>query len=978
MGELISSLTRMIDSDYFVPILIVSCNQYCILRGNNSNDRRESRVKMIVKRWRRAAAAALCGALLCSCELAPPAAKTESAALSVVDLRVESLESPLGIGTLVPRLSWQILSDQRAVIQSAYEIRVARTERELAQNSLWDSGRIVSGQSIELDYAGPALSSRQRYFWQVRIWDAHGMVSPWSETSYWETGLLSAQDWQADWIAPAETSGPAEGVEPAPLLRRTFRLKAGVRSARAYVTSLGLYELHLNGHRVGEQQLTPGWTSFDKRLQYQTYDVTHMLIAGENAIGVILGDGWYIGPIGLRKSSASNAAGDAARRRALLLQLQITYLDGHEETITSDGAWKASTGPILSSGIYSGETYDARLERVGWLRPGYDDRGWSSVETIPGPKDNLVAPVSPPVTRHEELRPVRVFKTPDGDSVVDLGQNMVGWVRLKVRGRAGTTVTMRHAEILDGKGNLYTANLRKAGQEIRYTLKGGGMEVYEPHFTYQGFRYVAVAGYPGRLTRNSITGIVVHSNLALTGQFRTSNSVVNQLQHNILWGQKGNFVDVPTDCPQRDERLGWTGDAQLFSPTAAFNMDVDGFFTKWLADLAADQRQDGSVPWVVPDVLIGFGGQAAAGAAGWGDAATIIPWNLYLAYADTHVLQAQYESMRRWVEYERSRAGETYIWAGGFQFGDWLDYFSAAKHTNAGSTSPDLIATAYFAHSVDILERTAKLLGKSDDAARYAALFESIAKAFNDKFVTADAHVGEGTQTAYVLALDFDLLPEAMRKPAAELLAQDVREKGHLTTGFLGTPRLLAMLSRYGYLSEGYMLLNRTAFPSWLYQVEHGATTIWERWDGIKPDGTLQDESMNSFNHYAYGAVGAWMYEVMAGINVDANDPGYKHVIIKPQPGGGFSAVSASHESPYGRVATAWDLHAGIMQLRVEVPANTRATVELPGAKLAEVRESGRPLAQAQGITNAEEQEASVILEAGSGRYNFRYPLNPP
>jgi alpha-L-rhamnosidase len=916
-------------------------------------------------------AAALIAACLQSPHPATALAQAHNDTLQVAELRVDSLRNPLGTGAAPPRLSWQIKSEQRSILQGAYQVRVARSAQELASAPLWDSGKVFSSQSIQKTYLGPALVSRQRYFWNVRVWDGQGNASPWSAVSYWETGLLEPNDWQASWIAPRERA------QPAAFLRHNFSLKPGILSARVYVTGVGLYELHLNGRRVGEQLLSPGWTSYDRRLQYQTYDVTSMLLAGENAIGVVLGDGWYIGPIGFQKPpSAESAAG--SRQRALILELHVTYLDGHEDIVKSDAAWKSAIGPILSSGIYSGETYDARLERVGWSLPQYDDGDWSDVETLALSKDNLIAPVSPPVTRHEELRPVRIFKTPDGDTVADFGQNMVGWVRLRVRGNSGQTVTLRHAEVLDQHGNLYTANLRKADQTIRYTLKGGGAEVYEPHFTYQGFRYVAIDKYPGKLTPDSITGIVVHADLAGEGTFKSSSPLLNQLQHNILWGQKGNFIDVPTDCPQRDERLGWTGDAQLFSATAAFNMNVDGFFTKWLADLASDQDQNGAVPWVVPNVLRNTKDLTVSGAAGWGDAATIIPWNLYLAYADVHILEVQYESMKRWVEYERGRAGENYIWAGDRQFGDWLDFYSTAKHTSFGSTSADLVATAYFAHSVDLLQRSARLLGKTEDAAHYAVLFDSVKQAFNEKFVTADARVGEGTQTAYVLALDFDLLPEALREPAAALLAQDVRKIGHLTTGFLGTPRLLPTLSRYGYLREAYMLLNRTAFPSWLYPVEHGATTIWERWDGIKPDGSMQDEGMNSFNHYAYGAVGAWMYESMAGINVDPDEPGYEHVIIKPQPGGAFSSVSASHDGPYGRVATAWNLQRNAMQLRVDIPANSWATVLLPAAVLSKVLESGKPLSQAQGITNAQQRAAAVVLRLGSGSYSFRYPVALP
>jgi alpha-L-rhamnosidase len=485
-----------------------------------------------------------------------------------------------------------------------------------------------------------------------------------------------------------------------------------------------------------------------------------------------------------------------------------------------------------------------------------------------------------------------------------------------------------------------------------------------------------VSGYPGKLTTGSITGVVVHSGLDQMSEFATSKPLINQLQHNILWGQKGNFLDVPTDCPQRDERLGWTGDAQVFSPTAAFNMDVAGFFTKWLKDLAADQLPNGSIPFVAPDVL-STPDQPAAGAAGWGDAATVIPWNMYLAYGDTRILQVQYPSMQKWVDYEQSRAGADEIWDGDTHFGDWLDFFGAAKNTNYGSTSTDLIATAYFAHSADILQRTAVLLGKPKDAARYGETLAKIKDAFRQKFVAADGTVGEGTQTAYVLALDFDLLPPSLQAPAAQKLAADVRERAHLTTGFLGTPHLLRVLTRFGYLTEAYMLLNREEFPSWLYPVKHGATTIWERWDGLKPDGTFQSKDMNSFNHYAYGAVGDWMYAVLGGINIDPAAPAYKHIVIQPQPGGGFTRTSASHMSPYGLVSTDWTLRGRGLRLVVVIPPNATATIRLPGAKMTRVTEGGRTLATGAGITALHQEGADTAVETGSGRYVFSYPYAP-
>ena len=909
-------------------------------------------------------------------------AATEEAAgrpTGIDALRVEYLENPLGIDELHPRFSWQLHSSARGVAQSAFEIRVARDETSLraAHDLTWDSGKIASGQSIQYSYAGPALQSRQRYFWQVRVWDAQGKDLGWSAAAHWEMGLLDSTEWSASWIASGIPSDPTASGQP-PMLRRDFQLTGPVKSARVYVTAHGMYELFLNGQRVGDAVLTPGWTSYNHRLQYFTYDVTDRLKGGANAVGAYLGNGWYRGVVGF--TGARNHYGD---QLAVLLQLEVVYQDGRRETIGSDDAWKSSTGPILMSEIYDGETYDARQEKSGWSVAGFDSHDWVPVKRVTASKDVLVAPQSPPMRRHEEFKAKKIFRTPAGDTVVDFGQNLVGWVRLKVNGAAGSTVTLRHAEVLDKSGNFYTDNLRTAQQSIRYTLKGRGEENYEPHFTFQGFRYVAVSGYPGELTPASLTAIAIYTDMSPTAEFATSKPLINQLEHNIQWGQKGNFLDVPTDCPQRDERLGWTGDAQVFSPTAAFNMDVAAFFTKWMKDVAADQMANGSVPYVVPDVLTSpsrpapaGGERGTGGAAGWADAATIIPWNMYLAYGDTRILEAQYASMQRWVDYEQSRAGADDIWTGDFHFGDWLDFFSTAKNTRFGSTSTDLIATAYFARSTDILQRTAKILGKEKDAARYAESLEKIKAAFQKQFVMADGKVGEGTQTAYVLALDFDLVPPALQAAAAAKLAQDVRERGHLTTGFLGTPHLLTVLSRFGYTKEAYLLLNREEFPSWLYPVKQGATTIWERWDGLKPDGSFENKDMNSFNHYAYGAVGDWMYEVLAGINIDPASPGYKHVLIQPQPGGGFTHTSASHVSPYGRIATSWKLKGGILELEVIIPANSSATVRLPQTAPSAVTESGRVLASGSGITSVAGQGADTVVEVGSGRYVFTYPAS--
>ncbi len=899
--------------------------------------------------------------ILCMTVIVP----AQTTGLKVSALRTEYKENPVGIDSVKPRLSWKIESDARGVMQSAYQIRVARSEKDLQseRGMLWDSGRVTSEESVHHTYDGPALQSRQRYFWQVRVWDGAGKDSDWSQPAFWEMGLLQPTDWKANWIEPDVTEGSTK-PGPAPMLRSLFKLNGSIGRARAYVTSHGLYELYLNGRRVGDQVLTPGWTSYNKRLQYQTYDVTDLLKNGDNAVGALLGNGWYRGEI------SRNVYGN---KIGILMQINVTYSDGREETIITDEKWKSATGPILMSDIYQGETYDARLEKPDWAMAGYDASQWSGVKIADYQKANLVAPAGPPVRKTDEIRPVKILKTPAGDTVVDMGQNMVGWLRLQVDGPAGTTVTLRHAEVLDKQGNFYTENLRNAKQTVRYTLKGGGAETFEPHFTFQGFRYVAVDGYPGTLTLDSLTGVVIHSDMAKNGEFETSVPLVNQLQHNIVWGQNGNFVDVPTDCPQRDERLGWTGDAQVFCRTAAFNRDVAGFFTKWLKDLAADQLDTGSVPYVIPDIL-SRPGRPAAGSAAWADSAVIVPWTMYLVYGDKRFLEDQYESMAKWVEYMRKRAGDDCIWDGDFHFGDWLAFATTRSDYPGATTGKDYIATAFFAHSTDLLGRIARILGRQQDASRYEQLFSKIKDAYRREFVTENGRVAENTQTAYVLALEFDLLPENLRQAAAKRLAADIRERKHLTTGFVGTPYLCHVLTRYGYLDEAYLLLNRQEYPSWLYPVRQGATTIWERWDGQKPDGSFQDKGMNSFNHYAYGAIGDWMYRVMAGIEIDPAAPGYKHLLIQPQPGGGFATVKASHETMYGKVSSAWTLKDGKFELAVQIPANTRATVRLPKAQSGQVTESGKPIAQGNGIARTGQDGDAVVIEVGSGQYQFAYP----
>src|SRR5881394_2003344 len=877
-------------------------------------------------------------------------------AFGVTGLRVEHLTNPLGIDVARPRLSWRITSAERNTVQAAYQLQVTRNER-----LIWDTGRTSGDSSVFVVYAGPDLESRRRYAWRVRVWDAKGRVSPWSAPGWWEVGLLQPSDWAAAWIGTAPSPTDSVGG-PSPLLRRAFRVSGLVTRARLYATSLGLYEVYLNGARVGDQLFTPGWTSYHHRVQYQTYDVTKLLKPGDNAAGAVLGDGWYRGQLGFE--GRRNVYG---RRIGLRLQLEILYQDGRIEHVSSDSLWKTATGPIQASDIYAGETYDARLERPGWAAAPYDDSRWGPVVLLDPPAARLVAPEAPPVRRVAELKPIAIRQAPSGETILDLGQNFTGWARLKVRGPggpAGTVVTMRFAEVLDRDGNLYVANLRRANQTDRYTLKGGGEEIYEPHFTFHGFRYVGVTGLPARADSGTITGIVVSSDLPQTGSFETSDSLLNRLQQNIVWGQRSNFLDVPTDCPQRDERLGWTGDAQVFAPTAAFNLDVAGFFSKWLGDVAADQDRSGALPWVIPDVL-GADSANASGTAGWSDATVIVPWTMYVAYGDRGLLARQYPSMRAWVEFERRRAGPDLLWQPGWQFGDWLALHSDDPSYPGATTQTDFIATAYFAHSADIVARAARALGNQADAGTYEALFRDVRAAFNREFVSGAGRVGENTQTAYALAIAFDLLPDSLVPGAADRLAADVRSRVmHLTTGFLGTPQLLPVLSATGHLDVAYALLMQKSYPSWLYPITRGATTMWERWDGIRPDSSFEDAGMNSFNHYAFGAVGDWMYRTIGGIQVDPQAPGGKRVGIAPRPGGGLTHASASLETGYGKVASSWKLDDQRFVLAVSVPPNTMADVTL--WETTPERVSG--LAGVRGI---QRRGPDVVVTVGSGDYQF-------
>lgn len=881
--------------------------------------------------------------------------------LAVADLRCEYRVNPVGIGTAVPRLSWRIVADGRGVLQTAYQLQVAPEDPSFG-NIAWDTGRVASDRSLHVAYGGGPLQSRTRYHYRVRVWDNHGRASPWSEPAFWETGLLSAEEWRAHWITPDPPQAPG-GPGPCPFLRRTFAVQGAVRRARIYATSLGLYELHLNGARVGDCLFAPGWTSYKKRLQYQTYDVTSLLRDGLNALGAVLGDGWYLG--NLAWENRRNVYGD---KHGLLLQLHLDYADGRSEIVVSDGAWKTAPGPILMSDIYIGETYDARLEMEGWSEAGYDDREWALVTVFDHPMEILVAQEGAPVRIVEHLRPRALITTPAGETVLDMGQNMVGWMRFKARGPAGAVVTLRHAEVLDREGNFYVKNLRRAAQTVRYILRGAPEEVYEPRFTFQGFRYVKVEGYPGPVSPLDFTGVVIHSDLEKTGDFRCSDPLVNQLQHNIVWGQKGNFLDVPTDCPQRDERLGWTGDAQVFARTACFNMNAAPFYAKWLHDLAADQSEAGGVPYVVPHVL----GENDYAAAAWGDAAVICPWTVYLCYGDARILEEQYWSMKAWVDYIRAQGEDEHLWNTGFHFGDWLA-LDAREGENVGATAKDFIATAFYAHSTYLLARAAAVLGRDEDARFYSDLHDRILAGFRREFVTPGGRLAVPTQTAHVLALAFGLVREEDRRRTAETLAGYIREnKNHLATGFVGTPYLCHVLSENGHNDLAYALLMQEDCPSWLYEVRMGATTIWEHWNGIKEDGSFWSPEMNSFNHYAFGAIGDWLYRKVAGLDTDEEHPGYKRIVIRPRPGPGLDFAEAALRSMYGEIRSTWRREEDGLCYEITVPPNTTAAVFLPADEKQEISEHGGPVVVGDGILRCERRQDGFALELGSGSYALR------
>lgn len=751
---------------------------------------------------------------------------------------------------------------------------------------------------------------------------------------------------------------------PAPYLRREFAVRKPVRRARLYATALGLYRLQLNGKRVGSDVLSPGWTDYRKRALYQTFDVTDLLRSGDNALGAILGDGWFAGSLGFDLSRHHFGPGPARFR----MQLHVEHTDGTTQTVGTDESWLGTTGPILESDLYGGEAYDARRELDGWDTSAYSPspKQWKPATVYTDRSPTLTAQVEPPIRVTEEIKTRFVTRPKPGIYVFDLGQNMVGHARLQVQGPAGTKVTLRFAEVLNPDGTVYRDNLRRARATDTYILKGtGALETYEPHFTYHGFRYVEVTGYPGEPKAEALVGRVFHTAAAPTSRFETSSELVNKLYRNIYWGQRANLMSVPTDCPQRDERLGWMGDAQLFARTSCWYMDLGGFYTKWMRDIVDAQSPEGGFSDVSPRVV-----DLADGAPAWAEAGLVVPWTLYECYGDTRILERNWDAMRKYVDLlHRHNPNLLWLQRRNNDFGDWVP---AGEQTNK-----DLIASAYFAYDARLLSRMAAALGKQSEAEKYEQLADSITAAFNQRFLAADGKYLGDTQTAYAMAFGLDLVPEDRRTQVAQRLVESVqRRKGHLATGFIGTRFLLPALSDTGaHELAGRVLGNRT-YPSWGYMIDKGATTIWELWNSDS-----EGPAMNSRNHFAFGTVGEWLQRYLAGIDLDPAAPGYRRIVLRPRPTAGISHAHGEYDSIRGKIVSEWTHDSHGFELRVEVPANTTALVYIPqlSRALPDIQEGGKPawtggrfVGKQAGVQSAFRKGNDVVFEIGSGTYRFR------
>lgn len=844
----------------------------------------------------------------------------------------------IGLGTGTPRLSWFVPVADAGYTQSAYEVEVTRGEGA-------EVYRVQSNDQVLVPWPAPELRSRESAVVRVRVSDGEDW-SDWSEASTAETGLLNPSDWRANFVSPVEIG--ANGM-PAPILSGVLNLPADITRARLYATAHGIYIPTVNGQRIDDTVLAPGWTSYENRLRYQTYDVTSLLRKGSNNLDMLLGNGWYRGRLGFENKSAIYG-----ERLAVLAQLEVSTADGGVHVLLSDGSWTAHNSNILADDLYDGQSTDLRDQAVTVVPR-------SAVEVISADHSLLVAPEGPAIRPTEVLPAVSVFTSHSGKTLVDFGQNLVGWVRLRTHGLPeGSEVVIQHAEVLEND-ELCTEPLRTAKATDTFVVAGAAEETLEPSLTLHGFRYAQVSGVPD-LKVDDIEAVVIGSDLKRIGWFSSSNELLNRFHENVNWSIRGNFVDVPTDCPQRDERLGWTGDIQIFAPTASFLYDVGGFLGSWLRDLAAEQLPDGSVPHVVPDVI--HSDFTNTPTAAWGDAAVLIPWTLYQRTGNRLILEQQYSSACKYVDKVASLAGDDMLWTGGFQYGDWLDPSAPPEDAARAKTDPDVVATAHLARSAEVLANTAAVLGHDEDSASYHKLAEEVRAAFARSYVTPSGRILSDTQTAYAMALEWALLPsEDQRQEAGRRLADLVRVSGfRISTGFVGTPLVCDALTDAGEVDVAYRLLLQTGCPSWLYPVTMGATTVWERWDSLRPDGSVNPGGMTSFNHYALGAVADWLHRTVAGLAPAA--PGYRRIIVQPRATAALTSAAARHLTPYGEASVQWRRVGGKLILDVAVPVGTTAVVHVPGTKVPEAVPHGtHTWTVADPTPNIDEGNALTIRE---------------
>lgn len=832
--------------------------------------------------------------------------------MKLYDLRTEYRENPIGLTGKAPRFSWKIESEEQNTIQTAYEINVTDENG----NVVWNSGKKASDQSVLIPYDGEALKDEMLYKVEVSVADNHGNVESIGGT--FETGIFD----NTEFIAKMLTSDfPAEETA-CPVFGKTFAIDKKVKKARLYATAHGVYEVTLNGQTVGDYRMAPGWTSYHNRLQYQIYDVTEMLVA-ENEIEITVGNGWYKGIFGF--TCEPNRYGTQA---GAFSELHIEYEDGSKDVIATDETWSVKTGEIRYSEIYMGETIDTDAPEIAE----------GNVVVKDFDKAVLTAQENEPVRITEKIEGKELIVTPKGERLVDFGQIVTGVVEVHVKGEKGQKIVIRHAEVLDKDGNFYPETLRQA-KSIDTFICNGEEQIFRPHFTFHGFRYICVEGME-EFTADQFIACVTHSDMEKTGDFNCSNKKVNQLQSNITWGQRGNFLDIPTDCPQRDERLGWTGDAQVFSWTAAFNRNTALFYTKWMRDVAAESSLEKGVPHVVPDILEQYSSSA------WSDVAVIVPWVVYQMYGDKGILEENWKCMHEWVDYIKNNCEENGLWQSGFQYGDWLALDKEESADRTGATDKYMIANAYYLYVTDLVKKTAEVLGKDEEAKKYADLYETTLDAFQKEYYTETGRIVSETQTGAILSLYFDLAREKDRKRILKTLLTNIENhKNHLSTGFVGTPYICHALSENGAHEMAATLFMKEDYPSWLYAVNMGATTIWERWNSIKPDGTFDESGMNSLNHYAYGSVGDWMYRKVAGLS--QLEPGYKKFQVKPMFVKGIEECGTEFESVYGKIVTNTSCKNGKIHVHVEVPANTTAVIVLP--------------------------EKEEVHEVGSGVYDYEY-----